>query len=277
MEPYGAEHFAALALTIALIVVLPRLVRRARDQRLVERWMSVAGWALLVITVLWTVWGMLPHNYDVLESLPLHFSDALRVITAVALIRRSGWAIAVSYFWGLTLNLQSMLTPDLTYAFGVPWLDSAMYWILHITVMVAPVVLVWGLGYRPTWFGYGTAFALAVGWAGLALVANGAIGANYGYLSYAPEGPTLLDVLGPWPIYILWEAVLVASVWALMTWPWTTARSIASAPIDDRLGIVRRKRLGAVRPLASVARNARGRRRTGVATQEAATPETATL
>lgn len=241
MEPYSVEHLAALALTIALIVVLPLLVRRARDVRRVERWLSAVGWALLAVTVLWTAWGMLPQNYDVNESLPFHFSDALRVITAVALIRRSGWAIAVSYFWGLTLNLQSMLTPDLTYAFGVPWLDSAMYWILHITVMVAPVVLVWGLGYRPTWFGYGTAFALAVGWAGLALVANSAIGANYGYLNHAPEGPTLLDVLGPWPIYIAWEAVLVASVWALMTWPWTTERATASAPIDDRLGIVRRK------------------------------------
>jgi uncharacterized membrane protein YwaF len=29
-----------------------------------------------------------------------------------------------------------------------------------------------------------------------------------------------LDVLGPWPWYVLVEAVLVVVGWALITWPW---------------------------------------------------------
>ena len=147
----------------------------------------------------------------------------------------------MSYFWGLTLNLQAVLTPDLNY-FQVPALEFAMYWLLHLAALLAPVVLVWGLGYRPTWSGYGTAFALTVGWAGVALVANAVTGANYGYLSRGPVGPSILDALGPWPVYILWEAVLIAVVWALMTWPWTLGRHTASAPIADRLALVRRRR-----------------------------------
>lgn len=241
MQPYGVEHLVMLALTIVLLIAVPVLMRREPDVRLVERWVTGSGWALLTVALLWGAWGMLPGNFDWGESLPFHYSDALRIITAVALIRRSGWAIVVSYFWGLTLNLQSVLTPDLNYAFGLPALEFGMYWFLHIVVLVAPVALVWGLGYQPTWFGYGTAFALAVAWAGVALVANSAIGSNYSYMSRPPAGPSLLDALGPWPIYILWEAALVASVWALMTWPWTTARRGASARIADRLGIVRRR------------------------------------
>ena len=31
---------------------------------------------------------------------------------------------------------------------------------------------------------------------------------------------TLLDVLGPWPMYIFTAAALILIVWALMTWPW---------------------------------------------------------
>ncbi len=239
MPPFGAEHLVVLAVLAALTVALPLLARRA-DRGVVERWCATAGWALLAATVLWTAWGMLPAHWNIDQSLPLHFSDGLRLATAVALITRSGWAIALSYFGGLTLNLQSVLTPDVTY-FAAPPLELTMYWLLHMAVHLAPVALVWGLGYRPTWSGYGAAFALTVAWAGLALVGNAVTGANYGYLNRAPEGPSLLDVLGPWPLYLVWEAVLVASVWALMTWPWTTAASTASAPVLDRLGLVRRR------------------------------------
>lgn len=240
MQPYGTEHLVVLLLTVALVVVVPLAIRRASDVRRVERLMTGAGWLLLGATVLWLGWGMLPANWDVNESLPFHFSDALRFATAIALITRSGWAIVVSYFWGLTLNLQSVLTPDLN-DFQLPALEFAMYWLLHLAALLAPIALVWGLGYRPTWSRYGTAFALTIAWAGVALVANSVTGANYGYLSRAPAGPSILDALGPWPIYILWEALLVGVVWALMTLPWTTSARTASAPVADRLGLVRRR------------------------------------
>ncbi|GEK78963.1 YwaF family protein [Agrococcus baldri] len=240
MQPYGVEHVTVLAVTVVLLVALPIVVRRAPDVRRVERWITRAGWIMLGATLLWLAWGMLPSNWDIDESLPFHFSDALRLVTAIALITRSGWAIVLSYFWGLTLNLQAVITPDLNY-FQVPPLEFAMYWLLHVAALLAPVVLIWGLGFQPTWFGYGAAFALTVGWAAVALVANSVTGANYGYLSRAPAGPSILDALGPWPIYIAWEALLVAAVWALMTWPWTARRLRARASLDDRLGLVRRR------------------------------------
>ena len=30
--------------------------------------------------------------------------------------------------------------------------------------------------------------------------------------------------MGPWPVYLLVETVIVIVVWALMTWPWERAR-----------------------------------------------------
>lgn len=250
MQPYGVEHVLVLLVAVALVIALPLAVRRANDVLRVERWITRTGWILLVLTLLWMAWGMLPANWDINESLPFHFSDALRLVTAISLITRSGWAIVVSYFWGLTLNLQSVITPDLNY-FHAPALEFTMYWVLHLAALLAPVVLVWGLGFQPTWFGYGTAFVLTIGWAAVALFANSITGANYGYLSRAPAGPSILDALGPWPIYIGWEALLVAAVWALMTIPWTTPALTAHAQLEDRLGLVRRRTTRAKRALGS--------------------------
>lgn len=193
---------------------------------------------MLVVTVAWTVWGMLLGHWNIDQSLPFHYSDGLRSIAAVALITRAGWAIAICYYWGLTLNAQSIITPDLNY-FDYPFLEFLVYWFLHMVAFVVPILLVWGLGYRPTWRDYGVTYLATVVWAGIAFTANAITGANYGYLSREPAGPSILDILGPWPAYLFWEAVIIAVVWALMTWPWETRKG-RRVPIADRWGTVRR-------------------------------------
>ena len=56
--------------------------------------------------------------------------------------------------------------------------------------------------------------------AGVTLTFNSIAGTNYGFLNRKPGTASLLDVLGPWPWYLLTAGTLVAAVWAAMTWPW---------------------------------------------------------
>lgn len=238
MPAYGGAHLTMLALLVLAALCLVLWARRTPAAR-VERVLRGAGWVLLANAVFWTVWGVMPWAWNIDESLPLHYSDALRFLVPLALITRAPWAVVVSWFWGLTLNMQSVLTPDVNYFVWVP-LEFLEYWLAHGAGVLAPVVLVWGLGIRPTWRGYGAAYAVTVGWAALAMTGNALTGANYGYLNRAPSGPSLLDVLGPWPWYLLVEAVLIAAVWALMTLPWTLRDRRAGTPLLGRAGLARR-------------------------------------
>lgn len=219
MPAYGFAHVTALVAIVALSVAAVAWARRADPGR-VGRILRAAGWALLLNSIFWTAWGFMPWAWNLQESLPLHFSDALRFLLPIALITRARWAIVLSYFWGLTLNLQSVLTPDLNYFVWIP-LEFAQYWVAHTSGLVVPIMLVWGLGHRPTWRDYAMAFAATLGWAALAFLVNLLVGTNYAYLNRAPARPSLLDVMGPWPVYLLVEAAVIAAVWALMTWPWT--------------------------------------------------------
>lgn len=216
---FGGVHLSLLGLTILLSVLVVWGARRLRGAPAEDRVIQVAGWVLLVVALAWLGWGLLPANWTIHHSLPLHYSDALRFIAAIALIRRARWAIAITYYWGLTLNLQALLTPH-TSQLHVFTADFAFYWWLHIVVFLAPLALVWGLGHRPRWWDFAVAYGAALVWAAVAMTINSMIGTNYGFLNDLPEGPSLLDLLGPWPMYVFWEAVLVAGVWALMTWPW---------------------------------------------------------
>ena len=58
---------------------------------------------------------------------------------------------------------------------------------------------------------------------------NAVADTNYGYLNSKPSGGSLLDLFGPWPGYVVVEIVVVAAVWALMTWPWTRTHRDAEA------------------------------------------------
>lgn len=223
MPQYGAQHIVSLVVIALAAILVVWLARIARDENRVDRALRTAGWALLIVSALWSVYWLLPVHFDIAQSLPLHFSDAMRYLAAIALITRSGWSIAVLYYWGLTLNLQSIITPDLNYL-QMPLLEFVMYWLLHGTVLVVPILLAWGLRTTPTWRGYGLGFAATAAWAGAAFLINAAIGTNYAYMNGPPAGTSILDLLGPWPIYIAWEAVLVAGVWALITWPWQGRR-----------------------------------------------------
>ena len=50
---------------------------------------------------------------------------------------------------------------------------------------------------------------------------NAVLGADYGYVSGKPSEATVLDVLGPWPLYLVAEMAIVMAGWALITLPWT--------------------------------------------------------
>lgn len=238
MPAYGRAHLSVLVLLVVAGVLLVRRARRAEPGR-VDRALRLAGWALLANSVAWTAWGFMPWAWNLDESLPLHYSDALRFLVPVALITQARWAVVITWYWGLTLNMQSVLTPDVNYFVWVP-LEFAEYWIAHGAGVLAPVVLVWGLGYRPTWRGYGLAYAATVLWAGIAVTGNALTGANYGYLNRAPAGPSILDLLGPWPQYLLIEAVLIAAVWAAMTLPWVLIDRRAGTPPTGRGALARR-------------------------------------
>lgn len=217
-ELFGPRHLAILAAAVLISAAAlwgAQKIRGTDAERPITR---TAGWFLLAGSLAWMGWWLLPQNWQIGHSLPLHYSDVLRIITVVALVWRPRWAVTVVYLWGLTLNTQALLTPHPS-QLHEPYIEFFFYWSLHIAVLAVAIALIWGLGYWPRWRDFGVAFGAAFIWAAIVMVVNGYLDTNYGFLNEPPEGGSIVDWLGPWPIYVLWIVLLVGGVWALMTWP----------------------------------------------------------
>lgn len=217
MSTFGPAHWLLLAGGALVALGLALLGRRWRGSAAGDRLRVGLGVVLLATTVGFQVYWLLPANYTVQQSLPVHLSDLLRVVASLALLTRWRWAVAATYYWGLTLNLMALITPDVDWS-SVP--NLASYWSLHLLVLWAAVLLTWGVGQHPTWRDLGRTVVITLLWAGCAYVINSLLGTNYGYVNSKPPGGSALDLLGPWPTYLAVATVLLVLAWTVITWPW---------------------------------------------------------
>ena len=212
---YGLSHWVVLGLFAAgaaAVVVLGR-------KRPSRRFSRVFAAIVLLLQVGIHAYLMLPPRWNVQHSLPLQLSDLAGPVAAYALWSQRRWAFALTYYWGLTLSVQALVTPVLRVDF--PDFGFVLFWATHLFVVWAAIYLTWGLGLRPDWRGYRLAVVITVAWAAAVFALNAALGSNYGYLNRKPSTPSVLDLLGDWPWYLVPESAFVLAVWALMTWPWT--------------------------------------------------------
>jgi hypothetical integral membrane protein (TIGR02206 family) len=215
-EPFGPDHLAALA---AIAVTAAGLVRWARTGRRA----TILAIRCVLVLALATVAG-----YEILRGaregwltleavLPFHLCDAAILLAIFALVTLRRGVVEVLYFWTAAGTALALLSPDLL--LGFPRWEYFLFFGLHGLVVVAALVLVFGLGLTPLRGAPLRVFLITNVYAGVIGLVNLALGANYLYLRAKPEAHTLVDLLGPWPAYILVGDVLALVLFLLLGLP----------------------------------------------------------
>ena len=146
---YGTSHqvvVALLAVGLVALVVLGRASRR--DPRRVERHCRWFALTCLAFTVPLQIVAVTRSGFDVERTLPLQLCDLAAFVAPYALWTRRPWAVGLTYYWGLTLTTQAVITPDLSADFPDP--VFVLFWGMHLLIVWAAVYLTWGLGHAPT-------------------------------------------------------------------------------------------------------------------------------
>lgn len=219
---YGPSYWGVIAVFVVGAVLLVWLGRRQTDAqaRLFGR---VVGALTAAIYASVLVYSLIPPSLQ--WSVPLRLTDLATVAAAYALWAQRQWAFVLTYYWGLVLSVQALISPVLKSP-DFPHYEFLAFWAIHLLVVWAAIYLTWGRGMRPNWGSYRFVVVVTAVWAAVTFVFNRIAGTNYGFLNGKPVTASLLDVLGPWPVYIFTASTLILVTWALMTWPWVRQRRV---------------------------------------------------
>ncbi len=207
----GPSHLGPIAFFVAVNVLIVVFRARIRATALDGVLRALVAGLLLANELGLSLWRIRHRLWDVRTSLPLHLCGVSVLLGAAMLLTRSFLLFELTYFWAMGGALQGLLTPDVD-GWDFPTFRWATTFVSHGLIVTANLYLVFVLQMRPTFSSYLKSMA-AVNVYGIAmLLANRALGANYGFLCRKPDQPTLFDLLGPWPWYLLG---LEAVAWVL--------------------------------------------------------------
>jgi hypothetical integral membrane protein (TIGR02206 family) len=196
---FGLDHVAAIAAAFVVPVALG-LTARAGGSGRVARALALAFSAELIGT--WILWYWLIAARGWLlpgTILPMQLCDWAAIAALVALTGRGQRSFELAYFWAFSGTLQAILTPDLAY--GFPDLRFIVFFAFHDGAIAAVIYLMIAFRMRPVPASIPRVTLWSLGYFAFALAMNRALHTNFGYLSAKPQMPSLLDYLGPWPVY----------------------------------------------------------------------------
>ena len=170
------------------------------------------------------IWYVIIGHYSLRNCLPLHLcSISIFIEFAAVFCRRSTLLKEFVYALSMPAALFALATPGWYYPLiSFQYMQSLAN---HLLLVLVPVLIVWGNGFRPDYRRLPKCFLSLLFLAGIAASANYFLGSNYMFLSYVPKDTTL-QVFEIWfghPGYIFLEAGLILIIWVILYLPWIIA------------------------------------------------------
>jgi hypothetical integral membrane protein (TIGR02206 family) len=224
------EHLAALTATAVAAAALVAGARRFGDA-----WARAAGRALSVVIAAGFVVEQAVYaargEWTVQVNLPLQLSDAVTFVSVAALWRPDEpLLVELVWFWALSASVQAVLTPDLQRTFPDPLYFT--YFATHSGAIAAACLLVAGMRRAPRPGAVLRVYAITAAFAIVAGLATVLTGGNYMFLRRKPVEGSLLDLMGPWPVYIAAGAALGLFLFVALAW---LARAVSPGlPASER-------------------------------------------
>lgn len=213
---FSSAHFIAVA-TIALTIYLLFKSKRIwgnneQRARMIERIFAVS---LLLLEAFYHIWLINVGRWSFSNSLPLELCSISLLVTIILLWTGNRKFIDFVFFAGIGGAIQALATPvlDLSY----PHVRYFHFFYTHGGIILTALYFVWIKGYKPTFIGVVKTILVLNILLPFIFLVNKLTKGNYMFLQEKPQTGSLLDFLGPYPLYIL-SLEAVAFVMFTLLW-----------------------------------------------------------
>jgi hypothetical integral membrane protein (TIGR02206 family) len=198
---FSTQHLIAIAV-FALVILLLVVKRNNLSEKARVRIRYTLAGLLILNEISWHGWNYATGQWTIQTMLPLHLCSVFVFLSAFMLVSRNYRVYEFAYFLGIAGAVQPIFTPDLG-IYSFPHLRYFQVFISHGSIVAAAVYMTLVEGYRPTWGSFARALFWTNAYMAFVGLVNMLLGSNYLFIAHKPETASLIDVLGPWPWYIL--------------------------------------------------------------------------
>lgn len=214
---FGAEHVGAAALAVAGGLALALWARKTGSARL-DRAMR---WALAIACMAFEAVGI-----ALTGVLPLHLCDISILVAPVVLLTGNRYAFELLYFWGIGGAPQALAQPPLFSGFPAP--ICIAFFLGHGLILASAFYATLAMRLRPTPWSIVRVWLATNAYGLLIIPVNLALGTNFLFIMRKPATPSLLDLMGPYPYYMIVLDALALLVFGLCYLPfWIADRRAA--------------------------------------------------
>lgn len=230
---FGPGHLLALAFVATAATWLLRTGLRADEaQRATIR--RIFGASLILDELLLNVWRLAHGTWELHLHLPLQMCGAMLYLTGFTFLFGFRRTYPFVYFFGIAGAIQGVLTPDAG-AYGLPHYVAIETIFSHSALVTAGLWVAIVEGFRPQF----RQFLMVFGTLNLAALVmffvNLALGSNYLYVNAKPATASIVDLLPPWPTYILYLEVVALTLFFLLYLPFAIRRGRSAEAASIRV------------------------------------------
>jgi hypothetical integral membrane protein (TIGR02206 family) len=217
--PYTRDHYLALLVTAVVTVGLSWLGVKwrgtSRGQTLHRAWLIVVV-LVQVLSLYYYIWH---RGFDWEHSLPLEICDLAGMVAVVSLATGRRTPRLILYYWAFALTTNAFVTPILRQ--GPESLRYYAFWVTHLVILATAVYDVVVHRFRPKAWDFAMITLVMCLYGAVVIPLDVIMGYNYGFVGNAqPDTPTAVDILGPWPLRLVWMFLVVHGLFALLTVVW---------------------------------------------------------
>jgi hypothetical integral membrane protein (TIGR02206 family) len=211
----GTEHILILGAVPTLGAIFAAVHRKLQPE---TRWPRIGlAFILLLDSALFYGYMAFHGQLTFPNHLPLELCDASLCLVIIALFTLNKTIFDLAYYGALAGASMALLTPNLWEPF--PSFTTVQFFVAHGLIVAGALYLVWSKQARPRPGSVGRAMLGVNVFAAFVGTFDFTFKTNYMYLRNKPPNASLLDLLGPWPRYILAAEAVAWLVFLLLYLP----------------------------------------------------------
>lgn len=198
---FGPAHLVGILIFLILVTLM--VIFRKKITPTWDKWIRIGLVVVLLSNeFMWHLWNYVCGTWTLQEMLPLHVCSVFVWLGSYMLITKNYTIFEFMYLIGIIAALQAFLTPDAG-MFGFPHFRFFQVLISHGFLMLGALYMALVTGFRPTWASVRKVIIIGNLYGVLVFCVNSLIGSNYMFINHKPVTASVLDVLPPWPYYLI--------------------------------------------------------------------------